>query len=53
VLEPEHKVLADSSLELDWSIEAIHATPTTLDPNHEPDWSLITQIIRRVGMQND
>lgn len=53
VLERQHKVLAEGRLELDRTIAAIHAARTTLDANHEPDWTLITQIIRRVGMQND
>jgi DNA-binding transcriptional MerR regulator len=53
VLERQHKVLADRGQELDRTIEAIHAARTTLDANHEPDWTLITQIIKRVGMQND
>lgn len=53
VLERQHKVLAEGRLELDRTIAAIHAARTTLDRNHEPDWTLNTQIIRRVGIQND
>jgi hypothetical protein len=52
VLEPQDKVLADKRRELDHTIQAIRAARATLDRNHEADWTLITQIIRRVGMQN-
>ena len=48
VLECQHKVLADRRLELNRAIAAIPAARTTLDANHEPDSTLITQIIRRV-----
>ena len=53
VLERQRKVLAEGRLELDRTIAAIHAARTTLKGNHEPDWTLITQIIRRVGIEND
>ena len=53
VLERQRIVLADKRHELDRTIEAIGAARATLDADHEPDWTLITQIIRRVGMQND
>ena len=53
VLERQHKVLAEGRLELVRTIAAIHAACTTLDRNHEPDWTLITQIIRRVEIEND
>jgi DNA-binding transcriptional MerR regulator len=53
VVERQHEALADRRQELDRTIEAIHAARTTLDANHQPDWTLITQIIKRVGMQND
>ena len=52
VLERQHKVLAERRLELDRTIAAIHAAGTTLDPNLEPDWTLITRIITRVGIEN-
>ena len=53
VLERQHKVLAEGCVELDRTIAALPAACTTLDRNHEPDWTLITQIIRRVGIEND
>jgi DNA-binding transcriptional MerR regulator len=53
MLERQHNVLAHKRLELDRTIEAISAARATLDGDNEPDWTLITQIIRRVGMQND
>jgi len=53
VLERQHKVLAERRLELDRTIEAIRAACSALEATQEPDWTLITQIIRRVGMQND
>ncbi|MFZ1133811.1 MAG: MerR family transcriptional regulator [Candidatus Korobacteraceae bacterium] len=53
VLERQHLVLSDKRHELDRTIEAIGAARAALDADHEPDWTLITQIIRRVGMQND
>ncbi len=53
VLERQHRVLTDKHRELDRTLEAIAAARAALKPDHEPDWTLITQIIRRIGMQND
>jgi DNA-binding transcriptional MerR regulator len=53
VLERQHNVLAHRRLELDRTIDAIRAARAALNGDREPDWTLITQIIRRVGMQND
>ncbi len=53
VLERQHRVLTDKHRELDRTLEAIAAARAALKSNHEPDWTLITQIIRRIGMQND
>lgn len=53
VLERQHIVLADKRRELDRTIDAIRAARAALGEDHEPDWTLITQIIRRVGMQNE
>jgi MerR family transcriptional regulator, thiopeptide resistance regulator len=53
VLERQQIVLADKRQELDHTIEAIGAARAALGADREPDWTLITQIIRRVGMQNN
>ena len=53
VLERQHFVLTHKRRELDRTIEAIRAARAALDSDHGPDWTLITQIIRRVGMQNE
>jgi DNA-binding transcriptional MerR regulator len=53
VLERQQMVLADKRQELDHTIEAIRAARAALGADREPDWTLITQIIRRVGMQNN
>ena len=53
VLELQHRVLADKRVELERTLEAIAAAREALAPGNEPAWTLITQIIRRVGMQND
>jgi DNA-binding transcriptional MerR regulator len=52
VLERQHRVLTDRRIELDRTIEAVRAALATLGSDHEPDWRLITQIIRRIGMQD-
>jgi MerR family transcriptional regulator, thiopeptide resistance regulator len=53
VLQRQRMGLADKRLELDRTIEAIGAARATVDAGNEPDWTLITRIIRRVGMQNE
>jgi MerR family transcriptional regulator, thiopeptide resistance regulator len=53
VLERQHRVLTDKHHELDRTLEAIEAARRALLADHEPDWTLITQIIRRIGMQNN
>jgi len=53
VLKSQKLVLAEKRLELDRTIEAISAARAALLVSPEPDWTLITHIIRRVGMQND
>ena len=53
VLERQHRVLTDKHRELDRTLEAIAAARAALKADHEPDWTLITQIIRRIAMQND
>lgn len=53
VLRAQHRVLAEKQQELARTLEAISAAQKELRPDSEPDWTLITQIIRRVGMQND
>jgi MerR family transcriptional regulator, thiopeptide resistance regulator len=53
VLELQQRVLAEKRLELNRTIEAISEAQATLHHADEPDWTLITQIIRRVGMQDD
>ena len=46
-------VLVEKRHELDRAIDAIGNVRQALKHNHEPDWALITQIIRRIAMQND
>src|SRR5271167_718103 len=53
VLHSQQLVLAEKRLELDRTIEAISAARAALHASTEPDWTRITQIIRRVGMQSD
>ena len=53
VLHSQQLVLAEKRLELDRTIEAISAARAALHASPEPDWTLITHIIRRIGMQND
>jgi len=53
ILELQQRVLAEKRLELNRTIEAISEAQAALHDADEPDWTLITQIIRRVGMQND
>lgn len=53
VLERQHRVLTEKRREMERTLEAIAAARAALKADHEPDWTLITQIIRRVGMQND
>jgi len=53
VLERQHRILADKRTELDRTLEAIAAARKSLAPGSEPDWTLITHIIRRISMQSD
>jgi MerR family transcriptional regulator, thiopeptide resistance regulator len=53
VLQRQHRVLAEKRQELERTIDAIAAARAALQADHEPDWTLITKIIRRVGMQNE
>jgi len=52
-LARQHDVLVHRRQELDRTIEAIRAARATLDEHRGTDWTLITQIIRRIGMQNE
>ncbi len=53
VLQRQQLVLTEKRLELDRTIEAISAARSALHASTEPDWTLITHIIRRIGMQNE
>jgi len=53
VLQAQQIVLTEKRLELDRTIEAVSAARSALHASPEPDWTLITHIIRRIGMQND
>jgi MerR family transcriptional regulator, thiopeptide resistance regulator len=53
VLHSQQLVLAEKRLELDRTIEAILAAQSALHASAEPDWTLITHVIRRVGMHNN
>ena len=53
VLQTQQLVLAEKRLALDRTIEAISTARSALHNSSEPDWTLITHIIRRIGMQND
>ena len=53
VLQAQQDVLSEKRLELDRTIEAVSAARSALRVALEPDWTLITQIIRRIGMQNE
>jgi len=52
-LRRQHTVLLAKHRELAKAIEAIGVAREALQRSHEPDWELITQIIRRIAMQND
>ncbi len=52
-LRRQHAVLVEKHRELAKAIEAIGAARQALTRSDEPDWELITQIIRRIAMQND
>jgi DNA-binding transcriptional MerR regulator len=52
-LRRQQAVLFEKHRELEKAIEAIGATRQALTRSSEPDWTLITQIIRRIAMQND
>lgn len=53
VLQTQQKILTEKRLELDRTIEAISAARSALHASPEPDWTLITHIIRRIGMHNE
>ena len=53
VLERQRRVLTDKHHELERTLVAIAAARAALQADHDPDWTLITQIIRRIAMQND
>jgi DNA-binding transcriptional MerR regulator len=52
-LRRQQSVLVEKHRELEKAIEAIGAARQALKNSDEPDWTLITQIIRRIAMQND
>lgn len=52
-LRRQQSVLVEKHRELERAIEAIGAARQALKSSNEPDWTLITQIIRRIAMQND
>lgn len=52
-LRRQHAVLVEKHRELEKAIGAIAAARQALKRSNEPDWTLITQIIRRIAMQND
>jgi DNA-binding transcriptional MerR regulator len=52
-LRRQQIVLVDKRNQLDKTIDAIDTARRALGTSSEPDWTLITQIIRRIAMQND
>jgi DNA-binding transcriptional MerR regulator len=52
-LRRQQIVLVDKRNQLDKTIDAIDTARKALGTNGETDWTLITQIIRRIAMQND
>ena len=52
-LRRQQTVLIAKQRELARAIEAIGAARQALKHSNDPDWTLITQIIRRIAMQND
>lgn len=52
-LQRQHRVLVEKRAQLDRTIEAIAAARGAVGASSEPDWTLFTQIIRRIAMQND
>jgi DNA-binding transcriptional MerR regulator len=52
-LRRQQAVLIEKRRELEKAIEAIGTARHALERSNEPDWTLITQIIRRIAMQND
>lgn len=52
-LRRQQIVLVDKRNQLDKTIDAIATARKALSASSEPDWTLITQIIRRIAMQND
>ncbi len=52
-LRRQQFVLIEKRRELEKAIEAIGTARNALEHSSEPDWTLITQIIRRIAMQND
>ncbi len=52
-LRCQQVVLVDKRNQLDKTIDAIATARKALGASAEPDWTLITQIIRRIAMQND
>ncbi len=52
-LRRQQIVLVEKRNQLDKTIDAIDTARRSLATNVEPDWTLFTQIIRRIAMQND
>ena len=52
-LRRQQVVLVDKRNQLDKTIDAIATARQALGASSAPDWTLITQIIRRIAMQND
>jgi DNA-binding transcriptional MerR regulator len=52
-LRRQQVVLVDKRNQLDKTIDAIATARQALGASTDPDWTLITQVIRRIAMQND
>jgi DNA-binding transcriptional MerR regulator len=52
-LRRQQVVLVDKRNQLDKAIDAIATTRQALIASTDPDWTLITQVIRRIAMQSD
>jgi len=52
-LRRQQFVLIEKRRELEKAIDAIGTARNALEHSSDPDWTLITQIIRRIAMQND
>jgi DNA-binding transcriptional MerR regulator len=53
VLRSQRRVLDEKRRRIGWAIDTIQEAERWLDRGGEPDWELITQIVREIEMQNE